>query len=135
MDGDNAHKKPAPGLHRIELPGAISQRDTSYATRDHRLTCKWPDRGHQPQQQANHQKLKELRRGLEQSRQAVEDTRDQVLRQIHENSALSSQIGGLRSEGKTIGRRLEELRASRRQQSDEREELLEKLAERIVEVL
>lgn len=81
------------------------------------------------QQCTNNAHLNQLTSELEQLRQAIADTREQVLNQVHENSALASRIGGLHSERKTVERRLDELQTSRGQQSAEHDALRKKLTQ------
>jgi len=78
-------------------------------------------------QNATGQKLVEVQAELDESQQAIEQTREKVLGQVHENSALASRIGALRSEEDTLSRRLVELETTRQQQTDEGDVLGEKL--------
>jgi len=80
-------------------------------------------------QNATGQQLAELQAGLDESQQAIEETREKVLGQVHENSALSSRIGALRSEEEALNRRLKDLETTRRQQFDECKLLCEKLGQ------
>ena len=79
------------------------------------------------QQNATGQQLAEVQIGLDQSQHAIEETREKVLGQVHENSALASRIGALRSEEEALSRRLADLETTRRQQTDEGVLLREKL--------
>ena len=81
------------------------------------------------QQNACDLHLKELRDELECSQQGIEDSREKLLVQVHENSALASRTEEFRSEEEAVARRLAELTAAHQQQSDEFKSLDEKLAQ------
>ncbi len=81
------------------------------------------------QQNACDLHLNELRDGLKGSQQGIEDSREKLLEQIHENSALAGRTAGLRSEEEAVARRLAELTATHQEQSGEYKSLDDKLAQ------
>ncbi|MCH2200903.1 MAG: AAA family ATPase [Fuerstiella sp.] len=83
------------------------------------------------QQNAGTAQLNQQGDRLEQLQLNIESAREQVLQQVHENSALSSRMTALRSEQDAVVRRLGELNTSHEQQSDECARLREKLIQQI----
>ena len=76
---------------------------------------------HRVRQNTCNSHLNDLRDGLQQSQQGIEESRAKLIEQFHDNSSLASRIGGLRSEEEAAGRRMGELNSNHQQQSGEYE--------------